>query len=209
MGDLERIVDEQDRSATFRLLDEIADSTLDEDERARRVYALTMLDDPRASARRMALAEQTRRRLDVRAAALHVLGRTSEGLGPEEVRRWWASGDTALQSAALVAVERTEADLVGPVARDGSHPLYAYAIEGIEFRFEEPEWQDCKITALAHSSERVREVAAGVLMFDEPMRAEIPLQHATADPSSNVAVTAIETLQHYWSRSTIEVVYDG
>jgi hypothetical protein len=68
---------------------------------------------------------------------------------------------------------------------------------------EEPEWQDCKIAALAHPFGEVRAAAASVLLWDEPVRAEAALQSAAHDNDQDVGVAAIDTLQYYLSRSKI------
>lgn len=60
---------------------------------------------------------------------------SSSGLCPEDavLRRWWASGDTEPCGRVLMEAERDDADIIGPIARDESHPLHEAAIRGLEF----------------------------------------------------------------------------
>lgn len=206
--ELERVIAEQNRSATFGLLERLAETSTPEEEREQVVYALAQLADPRAVRPLVELAENVTLDMTVRGSALDALAEA--GLCPEgdDLRRWWASGDEELRKQVLIEAERTEADIVGPVAGDPSHPLYAQAIWGIEYSFEEPEWQECKIRALSHPDPAVRRAAAVTLMWDEPIRAEHGLHQVASDAEDDVAMAAIDTLKYYRSRSTLRLLHE-
>lgn len=205
--ELERIVAEQDRSATFALIDRLTDPRLPSAERDQVVHALSVLADPRSVDRLVGIAEDVRLDAAVRGSALDALA--DAGLCPEGgvLRRWWSSGDVELQKQALIEAERTEVDIIGPVARDPSHPLHEQAIWGLEFGFEEPEWQQLKVRALEHPSKGVRRAAARILLWDEPVAAETALHDAASDEDAQVAIAAIETLEYYPSRATLAVLH--
>jgi HEAT repeat protein len=69
--------------------------------------------------------------------------------------------------------------------------------------FEEPRFQALKIAALSHPDPSVREAAADVLLWDEPMAAEEPLLAALADREERVVLAAANTLQYYPTRRTL------
>lgn len=190
---LERVITDQDRSATLALLDRIAEPDLGADQRAEIVRALTVLADPRSLTALIAAGEDPALPGMARRAALNVL--SWSGLGPEgpALRRWWATGDPELQAYVLIEAERSD-------------PLHAAAVRGLEFGFEEPGWQDCKIAALTHPAPDVREAAADVLEWDEPVRAEAALQRAAQDPDPSVASGAIRTLSYYESKATFRLL---
>src|SRR5438445_6288236 len=77
----------------------------------------------------------------------------------------------------------------------------------MEFSFDLPEHEGIKIAALAHPDARVREVAAYVLLWDEPVRAEELLIRATGDPVPEVAAEAVNTLEYYPSLKTVRCLY--
>src|SRR5262249_11888847 len=56
-----------------------------------------------------------------------------------------------------------------------------------------------KIRALEHPKAEVREQAAGVLLWDEPVAAEEALIRATDDADVGVAIEAANTLRYYFS----------
>jgi HEAT repeat protein len=201
--DMDSILAEQDRSLTFVLLDRLSEPSIERDERDQVASALDLLEDPRSIAPLIGIAERLDLPSEVRRTALNVLIATGFCLEGDDLRRWWASGDPELQKATLIEAERTESDIIGPVAQDPIHPLHRYAIEGLEYGFEEPEWQNHKIAALAHPSDEVRRAAATVLLWDEPIRAELPLQRAALDEDSAVAEAAINALAYYHSISTV------
>jgi len=188
------------------LLERLADPSTPAEEREQVVRALAELADPRSVRPLIDLAENVELDEAVRGGALDALA--DAGLCPEgdDLRLWWASGDVELRKQVLIEAERTEADIVRPVARDPLHPLHVQAIWGIEYSFEEPEWQECKIRALGHPDAAVRRAAAITLLWDEPIRAEEGLHRVAGDAEGDVAVAAIDTLQYYRSRSTLRIL---
>lgn len=62
------------------------------------------------------------------------------------------------------------------------------------------------IRALDHPDADVRDDAAWVLMWDEPVAAEGPLVGAASDPSSAVAAAAVSTLQYHPSRRVLRLL---
>ncbi|MFI6166287.1 HEAT repeat domain-containing protein [Nocardia sp. NPDC051052] len=207
-GELDRIAEQQDRSATFELIGKLADPSVGGPERERIGYVLTRLGDPRAVARLTGIGRDRERPAEVRVAALRVL--ENAGMCPEgaELRAWWNTGDDVVRACVLRQAERGEADLLEPVARDPHHPLHRHALTGIEFRFEEPRWQQYKIQALDHPDPEVRRTAADVLCWDEPVAAEPALRRAAADNDTGVARAAIDTLRYYQSRATLRLLHE-
>ncbi|MDI1428277.1 HEAT repeat domain-containing protein [Polyangium sorediatum] len=60
-----------------------------------------------------------------------------------------------------------------------------------------------KIAALSHPDPSLRETAADVLFWDEPVAAEEPLLAALDDTEERIAVSAANTLQYYPTRRTL------
>ena len=107
---------------------------------------------------------------------------------------------------ALLVMGRSEADILANVAADDRHPLQAWALAGMLFEFDEAEFQPVKIRALDHPDPDVREAAADVLMWDEPVAAEGPLLAAASDSSAAVATAAVDTLRYYRSRRVLRAL---
>jgi hypothetical protein len=84
-----------------------------------------------------------------------------------------------------------------PMARDPEHPWHKNAIGKMVFGFERPEHHQIVIAAMSHPNPEVREWAAGVLMWEEPVAAEEALLAATEDPVKAVVDAACDTLQYY------------
>jgi HEAT repeats len=206
--ELDRAAADQDRSATARLLERIADPALTTHDRGEVAATLQVVADPRSAGPLRVIAEDVALPADMRSAALDAL--MGSGLGPEagQLREWWDSGDDLLRGQVLLSVGRYGSDLIRPVASDPSHRLHAAAIDGLEYGFEEPGWQDLKIAALGHAHAGVRQTAADILEWDEPVQAEEPLHRAAADPDAAVAVAAVDTLQWYASRSTLAFLHE-
>lgn len=204
MGPYEKVIAEQDRDATEQLLKAMmAPETPDED-RAHAIEALRALEDPRAGEVLGQISTDPYYPESIRDAALDILNAT--GIAPDDPRtlhQWWNEGDETLQKWALLLAGRESADIITPISDDPSHPLYRYAIEAIEFSFEEPEWQQRKIAALQHRNPDIREIAAFVLMWDEPLSAEIPLLKGILDTSENVRQRCYEALAYYPSRNVV------
>ena len=66
----------------------------------------------------------------------------------------------------------------------------------MEWGFEERRFQALKIAALSHPDPSLRETAANVLLWDEPVAAEGPLLAALDDTEERVAASAANTLQY-------------
>jgi hypothetical protein len=93
------------------------------------------------------------------------------------------------------------------IASDPTHPLQTLALLRMDFWFDRPEHEAIKIAALSHPDPIVRENAAYVLLWDEPIAAEGPLLEATRDPVAAVAAEAANTLTYYPSRRTIRCLH--
>ncbi|MEV6769557.1 HEAT repeat domain-containing protein [Nocardia sp. NPDC051030] len=206
--ELERITEQQDRTATFELIQRLTDPGIGASERERIVYGLAQLADPRAVVPLAEIGRDLGRPTDVRQAALRVLEDSS--LCPEgaDLRAWWDTGDGLVRACVLRQATRSEADLLEPIARAPHHPLHRHALTGIEFTFEEPHWQQYKITGLAHPDPAVRRIAADVLCWDEPVAAESALHRAATDSATEVACAAIDTLRYYPSRATLRLLHE-
>src|SRR5262249_38353023 len=153
---LERIGEQADRSATFGLVRQLADPGVGGVEREEVAYALQRSADPRAVAPLAEIGLDQDRPRAVRLAAWRVLERTGRGAEGAALRMWWGGGDDVVRACVLRQAQRTEADLLEPVACDPRHPLHRHALIGLEFSFEEPRWQQYKIQGLDHPDSRVR-----------------------------------------------------
>ncbi|WP_282776988.1 hypothetical protein [Nocardia sp. CC201C] len=205
-AELERIAEQRDRSATFELIRRLSDSGAVEREGI--VDTLGRLGDPRAVASLAEIGRDLTRPVEIRRAALQVL--EDAAMCPEgaRLRAWWEAGDDVVRACVLRQATRGEADLIEPVVRDPSHRLYRDALAGIAFGFEEPRWQRYKIAELGHRDPGVRETAAYVLGWDEPVVAEPSLHRAAGDGDTGVAVAAIDTLRYYPSRVTLRLLHE-
>jgi len=198
----EKIRDGEDRSYTFGLLACLADPDVPEDERAEIAGTLESLDDPRAEPRLLELLQDRAAPPPVREAASSVL-RSAGAENRFQLAVMLRDGDPIVQRYAVLGMDHRHADLVEPIARDPGHPLHREAIRAMMWAFEEPRFQALKIAALSHPDPIVRETAADVLLWDEPVAAEEPLLAALDDASEHVAVSAANTLQFYPTRRTL------
>ncbi len=118
----------------------------------------------------------------------------------EKLLRWWHEGDKILQEHALHCMPLDLPEIVAQVAGDASHPLQSTALLAMDFFFEQPRYQELKIKALEHPDPQIREYAAFVLLWDEPIHAQEPLLRATHDSALTVVNEAMNTLQYYHSQ---------
>lgn len=206
--DLTGIGERQDRSATFALIDALADPGIAEPLRERITATLGRLADPRAVEPLTGIGLDRTRPVDVRRAALAVLEDTAMCPEGEALRRWWHIGDETVRACVLRQAERGEADLLAPIVGDRNHPLHRHALTGIAFGFEEPHWQEAKIRGLEHPDPAIRTTAAEVLRWDEPVAATPALHRAAIDHDTEVAVTAVDTLRYYRTRATLRLLDD-
>lgn len=204
--DHERIRETEDRSWTFALLDQVRSLSTPEPDRDAALRTLAHLEDYRSIPPLTALVEDNQMAEEIRQAASDVLRGFDDITTPERRRAWWASHDSMLMAHSLRLMERSEADIVTAVASDDGHPLQSVALRAMAFGFDEPAFQPAKIRALDHRDPEVREAAADVLMWDEPVAAEAALLRALSDPSADVAAAAVDTLQYYASRRVLRVL---
>ncbi len=181
------------------------ESTL-EAERDEAFDTLATLEDYRSVVPLTEMLEDNHLSESVREAAGAVLRRIDDTTTAERRRAWWRSGDRVLMSHALLVMGRSEADILATVAGDDRHPLQSLALAGMLFGFDEAEFQPVKIRGLDHPDADVRETAADVLLWDEPVAAEGPLLSAVSDPSSDVAAAAVDTLRYYRSRRVLRAL---
>lgn len=73
----------------------------------------------------------------------------------------------------------------------------------MEHGYEESKYQQLKISALAHSNEEIRAVAADLLVWDEPVSATTHLLKLAATDTETVAVCALDTLVYYSSKQVL------
>lgn len=163
---------------------------------------LEELQDPRATAPLTSTLENRALPRLLREEAGALLRGLSDWAQAETLSSWWSSGDAVLERHALLQMGREHADVVVAVASDRGHRLHREAVGRMTFRFEEPEFQRVKISALEHEHAEVRMVAADVLHWDEPVDAEQALIRCTEDSVIEVAVSATCTLQYYPSLQT-------
>lgn len=206
--DHERVRDRQDRSWTLPLLQAVQSAALSDEQLDEAFRTLAYLGDYRSLSPLTAMVEDTALPARVRQLASRTLCDIDDITAGAQCRRWWAEGDEILQEHALGLMQRPEADIVAAVAGDDAHPLQRQALDAMAFGFEEAEYQQLKIRALRHPDPRVRETAADILMWDEPVAAEEPLLAAAGDPSADVARAAVETLQYYPSRKALRALAD-
>lgn len=206
----EQVCEAEDRSWTLALLDVVgsASASASDAERDEAVGTLCCLEDHRSIGPLTAMLEDAELPASIREAAAQVLVGFDLSTTGQRRRRWWESGDPVKMEHALRLMERSEADIIVAVAGDDRHPLQRVALVGMAFGFDESEHQAVKIQALDHPDPDVRDAAAFVLMWDEPVAAEEPLVSAASDPSSKVAASVVSTLQYYPSRRVLRVLAD-
>jgi HEAT repeat protein len=197
-----KIRDAQDRSWTGRLLSRFVAEDLEPDERDEIATTLDRLADPRAEAPLAAILADRARPEMLRRAAAWIL-RSGDAVDRDSLPALLRDGDPVEQRHALLAMDHGHAELVAAVAEAPDHPLHREAIQAMEWGFESPRFQALKIAALAHADPEVRETAAEVLLWDEPVAAEEPLLRAVADPVDPVAVAAVKALAYYPSRRVL------
>lgn len=198
----ESIREAQDRSWTSRVLARLAAPGLDDDERRDVAFTLERLEDPRSEAPLgRLLADRA-----LPGATREIAGAILRGMGAVDraaIRAMAREGDRIEQRHAVLASDHGEVDLVEPIAKDPGSPLHRDAIIAMEWGFEEPRFVAMKIAALAHADPGVREAAADVLAWDEPIAAEEALIRAASDPVDAVAAAAAGTLRYYRTRRAV------
>jgi HEAT repeat protein len=202
MGDIDHraVREAEDRSSTRLLLERLVRP---EEPLTEIAATLTCIADPRMVAPLMSILEDGSRPAALRDAAGEIL-RGSGLLAQDGARGQWLGGDDVLRRHALLTMGREAADIIEPVARDVGHPLHREAIVAMEWGFQEPRFQALKIAALTHADPAVREAAADVLVWDEPVAAETALLRAAEDAVEAVAIAALRALEYYPSRACIE-----
>jgi HEAT repeat protein len=127
----------------------------------------------------------------------------------ETLRRWWREGDAVLRRHALLSMEGIRCpDIVFEVASDPTHPLQAEALGQMEWWFDLPEHEAVKVAGLSHPDAKVRAAAAYVLLWDEPVAAELPLIEATRDPVPEVVAESANTLEYYPSLRVVRRLHE-
>ncbi len=201
-----------DRRWTLRLLDRLEVDGLSDEELDDLVGALNAVSDPRCVTVLEAILVDSARPAKVREAAGDVLlgmDFLDVEVPEEKIRSWWHKGDALLRRHALSCMDALDCpDIVLQAAADPAHEHQAQAIDRMVFFFEEPGHQQIKIRALSHPDPRVRAAAAGVLFWDEPVAAELPLIAASRDPVPEVATEAANTLQYYPSLRVIRRLHE-
>lgn len=205
------ITESADRRWTFRLLDRLTAPDLTDDERADLIEALTAVSDRRAVPILERLLTDRSQKDATREAAGNILRDMPDldvDWSEDILRGWWLTSDPILRRHALLSMgSRHCPDVVRAVAADPTYPLRTTALGRMTFFFDTPNDLRLKITALADPDPTVRETAAAILFWDEPVAAEGALVAATADAVEGVAVEAIRTLQYYPSVRVIRCLH--
>jgi hypothetical protein len=206
-----RITDSADRRWTFRLLDRLVVPDLPADQRDEVAAALQAGSDRRAVRVLESVLTDRSRPPATREAAGDIL-RGMLHLDVEwpdpTLRGWWNGGDTALRRHALLSMDAAACpDVVRAVAADPAHPLRTTALGRMTFFFDTPADLRLKVETLADTDPAVRETAAGVLFWDEPILAEEPLIAAAGDAVEAVAAEAAATLRYYPTTGVIRCLH--
>ncbi|MDQ8045476.1 MAG: hypothetical protein AAGC46_12165 [Solirubrobacteraceae bacterium] len=206
--DHDEVRDAEDRSWTFVLLDVVADPSTDDDERDEAFETLAHLEDHRAIGPLSAMLQDVTLPVAWRNGASDAL-RSTDDTGTSEQRcRWWATGDPPLMRHALLSMWPTEADILLGVVADPTHPLLAYALATTAHGFDQAGFVRPAIDALHHPDPEVREIAADVLLWNEPVAAELPLLGALDDPERDVVLEVLSALHYYPTRRVIRALAD-
>src|SRR5262245_27313831 len=206
-----RIIEEANRRWTPQLLARLTTPGLGEEELDQLRDALTAVADPRTVAPLEAVVGSAADPDDVRRVASYALRMSELSYEPPEevVRRWWHEGDEMLRRHALLSMEAFCCpDIVRQIARDPAHPLQARALGLMQFRFDRRDDQAIKIAALGHPDPEMRELAAWVLFWVEPVYAEDALLDATHDPVVAVAAEAANTLEYYPTKRVLRRMHE-
>ena len=124
------------------------------------------------------------------------------------LRRWWERGDIVLRRHALLSMDVAACpDVIRSVAADPTHPLRTAALGRMIFFFDSPADLGLKLAALVDPDPSVRETAAGILFWDEPIVAEAPLLAAAHDAVVEVATEAVATLRYYPTTRAIRCLH--
>lgn len=187
------------RQYSLALLARLKAPELSKEEQREVRRCLCALSDPRTLGPLREILLNPQKEDELRALAGKIL--RDLDYGPEEdeaqLRAWWTSHDPILQEHALCSMGRLCPDIVEEVAKDPEHPFYQEAILAMRHYFSMPTHQQLKISALSHRDQGVREDAAYVLLWDEPVIAETALLQASYDPEPDVVLQVCRTLEYY------------
>ncbi|WP_194818694.1 HEAT repeat domain-containing protein [Nocardia sp. XZ_19_385] len=199
---------ERDRRRTFPLLQRVTDAHTSEVERDKAFDELGRLDDYRSIEPLTAMMLDTTLPEEVRRRAAEVVADVDDTSTGEIRRAWWATGDPLVMRRALRSMRRSEADIVVPIAADNDHPLQIDALAAMEIGFGEAEFVPVLVRALHHHDAKVRKTAAFVLLWEEPVAAEVGLLDAAHEESIEVAEEAMNTLHYYPSQRVLRAMSD-
>ncbi|MEU4344175.1 hypothetical protein AB0H00_23435 [Nocardia sp. NPDC023852] len=197
---------ERDRRRTFPLLEQVAAAHTPDAEREAAFDELAQLEDYRSLAPLTALVLDRRLPDAVRRRASEVVSGFDDTTDEEIRRAWWASEEPVVARHALGLMQRTEADIVVPVAGDDEHPWQADALEAMGFGFGEAEFVPVLVRALRHRDATIRKTAADVLLWEEPVAAEDGLLEVAHGLSVEAAEQAMDTLRYYPTRRVLRTL---
>jgi HEAT repeat protein len=205
------ITETADRRWSFRLLDRLVTPGLSNEERDEAVAAMQAVSDRRAVPILELLLSDRSRQPTAREAAGEIL-RGMQYLDVEwpdaTLRLWWDGNDAVLRRHALLSMDAAACpDIVRAVASDPGHPLRTTALGRMTFFFDSAAELRLKIAALSDPTPTVRETAARILFWDEPVLAEEQLITAAHDAVEEVAAEAIATLQYYPATRVIRCLH--
>lgn len=201
----EEIREKHDHSWTYRLLETIRNSRVQED-LSEVCTTLQKLEDPRVVQPLLQILEDTALPTHMREAASTILGGSCIGLCEDDRRHWWSSSDEILRRHAVLEARTSEAELLVPIASDPDHRFHAEAIRSLQFGFEEPEFQRLSITALSHHDPEVRRAGARNLIWEEPYEAQDALIKALSDESDDVADEALTSISYFSSQKIMRAL---
>lgn len=206
----ERIIENGNRAWTTRLIDRLASDQCSDDELTDLVVSLIRLSDPRSELALRELILDVDQSPSIREAASSALTRLDWGNdpNPSDIERWWKTGDLITRRHALRCMGLCGREIIVQVASDPVQPLQVDALLRMEFFFDEPKYQAIKIAALRHRSPMIRRTAAKVLLWDEPILAEMSLWELTFDNDSDSVIAACETLKYYPTQRVIRRLAD-
>ena len=195
------IAENADRKWTFRLLDRLRQPDLADAEFADLEQPLCAASDPRSVAPLEAILTDCARPAAVRRSAgfiLREMCHLSLDVPERTLRSWWAKGDDVLRDHALRCMGGSRCpDIVVALAADPTNEWHAAGLDRMDFGFDTPECQRLKIAALSHPGPDVRATGAWVLLWDEPVVAEGPLNEASQDTEGRVIAAAADALKYY------------
>ncbi|MBC7475924.1 MAG: hypothetical protein H7263_16700 [Candidatus Sericytochromatia bacterium] len=201
----EKILDEQDRSFTDKLLKILIYDNICGYEREKVVKTLIELDDPRCWDKLKKIIFNKNNPDVIRENAINILSSTSFYPEREEVLSLWNNSDLLIRKLALLLMDKNEEEIVLKIASDQNHEFNKDAIELICTFYQ---FRNCNneliLNLIKHEDPEIRELAIYSIYWEEPEYAEHYLIEATYDPVISVVIEACKALEYYPSIKSIK-----